>query len=107
MKNYDPNIRWGLHTIKVSFQRWDYKGYVTFVKGGNCKGLDILELEVDDLYDKKFKENPINFRLLGAGDDGEEWFAMTLKNNEDELFIEDEWKCLKDYLLGIEIIDFK
>ncbi|EIV0123484.1 DUF5406 family protein, partial [Enterococcus faecalis] len=22
MKNYDPNIRWGLHTIKVSFQRW-------------------------------------------------------------------------------------
>jgi len=72
-----------------------------------CKGLDILELEVDDLYDKKFKENPINFRLLGAGDDGEEWFAMTLKNNEDELFIEDEWKCLKDYLLGIEIIDFK
>ncbi|HDT8044986.1 TPA: DUF5406 family protein, partial [Enterococcus faecalis] len=54
MKNYDPNIRWGLHTIKVSFQRWDYKGYVTFVKGGNCKGLDILELEVDDLYDKKF-----------------------------------------------------
>lgn len=48
MKNYDPNIRWGLHTIKVSFQRWDYKGYVTFVKGGNCKGLDILELEVVD-----------------------------------------------------------
>ena len=45
--------------------------------------------------------------MLGAGDDGEEWFAMTLKNNEDELFIEDEWKCLKDYILGIEIIDFK
>ncbi|HAQ4984195.1 TPA: DUF5406 family protein, partial [Enterococcus faecium] len=26
MKNYDPNIRLGTHTIKVSFQRWDYKG---------------------------------------------------------------------------------
>ncbi|EOA3444129.1 DUF5406 family protein, partial [Enterococcus faecium] len=25
MKNYDPNIRLGTHTIKVSFQRWDYK----------------------------------------------------------------------------------
>jgi hypothetical protein len=25
MKNYDPNMRWGTHTIKVSFQRWDYK----------------------------------------------------------------------------------
>ncbi|HAQ7537408.1 TPA: DUF5406 domain-containing protein, partial [Enterococcus faecium] len=22
MKNYDPNIRLGTHTIKVSFQRW-------------------------------------------------------------------------------------
>ncbi|HAQ0624730.1 TPA: DUF5406 domain-containing protein, partial [Enterococcus faecium] len=27
MKNYDPNSRWGTHTIKVSFQRWDYKGF--------------------------------------------------------------------------------
>ncbi|WP_195905092.1 DUF5406 family protein, partial [Enterococcus faecium] len=26
MNNYDPNIRLGTHTIKVSFQRWDYKG---------------------------------------------------------------------------------
>lgn len=39
MKNYDPNIRWGTHTIKVSFQRWDYKGFVTFRRGGICKGL--------------------------------------------------------------------
>lgn len=107
MKNYDPNIFLGLHTIKVSFQRGDYKGYVTFVKGGNCKGLDILEIDADDLYDKKFKENLINFRLLSADDDGEEWFAMILKNNEDELLVEDEWKCLKDYIVGIEIIDFE
>ncbi|HAP5246376.1 TPA: DUF5406 domain-containing protein, partial [Enterococcus faecalis] len=34
MKNYDPNIRWGLQTIKVSFQRGVYKGFVTFVKSG-------------------------------------------------------------------------
>ena len=51
MKNYDPNIRWGKHTVKVSFQRWDYKGFVMFRKGGNCKGLDVLALDEDDLYD--------------------------------------------------------
>ena len=28
MKNYDPNIGWGTHTIKFSFQRWDYKGFI-------------------------------------------------------------------------------
>ncbi|HBK5779655.1 TPA: DUF5406 family protein, partial [Enterococcus faecium] len=53
MKNYDPNIRWGTHTIKVSFQRWDYKGFVTFRRGGNCKGLDVLALDEEDLYDQK------------------------------------------------------
>ncbi|MGM0122506.1 hypothetical protein IGK56_002741 [Enterococcus sp. AZ152] len=42
MKNYDPNIRWRKHTVKVSFQRWDYKEFVMFRKGGNCKGLDVL-----------------------------------------------------------------
>lgn len=39
------------HTIKVSFRRWDYKGFVTFRRGGNCKGLDVLALDEDDLYD--------------------------------------------------------
>ena len=106
MENYNPNIQWGIHTIKLSFQQWDYKGFITFEKGGNCKGLDILELDVDDLYEKKFKENPANFRLLGADDDGEEWFAMTLKNDKEELLVEDEWYRLKDYIVGVEIVDF-
>ncbi|EMW5451954.1 hypothetical protein QA5_00544 [Enterococcus faecalis EnGen0083] len=107
MKIYDPNIFLGLHTIKVSFQQWDYKGYLTFVKSGNCKGLDVLRIDADDLYDMKFKENPVNFRLLGANDGGEEWFAMTLKNDKkDEILVEDEWECLKDYIVGVEIVDF-
>ncbi|EGO2734177.1 DUF5406 family protein [Enterococcus faecalis] len=107
MKNYDSNIRWGLHTVKVSFQQWDYKGYLTFVKGGNCKGLDILDIDADDLYDMEFKENPVNFRLLVTDDDGEEWFAMILKNDKkDELLVEDMWECLKDYIVGVEIVDF-
>ena len=106
MKNYDPNIRWGIHTVKVSFQQWDYKGYVTFVKSGNCKGLNVLDIDAEDLYDMKFKENPINFVWFGTDDDGEDWFTMILKNNEDELSVEDEWDCLKDYIVGVEIIDF-
>ena len=106
MENYDPNIQWGTHTIKVSFQQWDYKGFIVFEKGGNCKGLDILELGEDDLYDVKFKENQINFRLLSADADCEEWFAMTLKNDKEELLVEDEWYRLKDYIVGVEIVDF-
>lgn len=108
MKNYDPNIFWRLHTIKVSFQQWDYKGFIIFEKGGNCKGLDILGLDEDDLYDVNFKENPVNFRILGDDVEGGEWFAMILKNDKnDELLVEDEWYRLKDYVVGVEIIDFE
>ncbi len=87
MKNYDPNIRLGTHTIKVSFQRWDYKGFVTFRRGGNCKGLDVLALNEDD--------------------EGDEWFKMTLTNDKgDELSVEDTWSYLSDYIVSVEIIDF-
>lgn len=107
MKNYDPNIRWGLHTIKVSFQRGVYKGFVTFVKSGNCKGLDILGIDEEDLYDMKFKENPINFEWFDTDDDGEDWFTMTLKNDKgDKLLVEDVCEELSEYIVGIEIIDF-
>ncbi|NSV01877.1 DUF5406 family protein [Enterococcus faecalis] len=107
MKNYDPNIFWGLHTIKVSFQQWDYKGHVTFVKSGNCKGLDVLGIDADDLYDMKFKENPVNFEWVDTDDDGEDWFTMTLKNDKgDKFLVNDEWECLKDYIVGVEIVDF-
>ncbi|EQB4879504.1 DUF5406 family protein [Enterococcus faecium] len=92
MKNYDPNIRLGTHTIKVSFQRWDYKGFVTFRRGGNCKGLDVLALDEDDLYDQTLTDNPIGFGLLPEDDEGNEWFKMTLMNdNGDELSVEDTW----------------
>lgn len=95
MKNYDPNIRWGTHTIKVSFQRWDYKG------------LDVLALDEDDLYDQTLTDNPIGFGLLPEDDEGNEWFKMTLTNdNGDELSVEDTWSYLSDYIVSVEIIDF-
>ena len=106
MKNYDPNIWCGTHTIKVSFQRWDYKGFVTFRIGGNCKGLDVLSLDVDDLYDQTLTDNPIGFGLLPEDDENNEWFKMELKNEKGDLLVEDEWNYLSSYIVGIEIIDF-
>ncbi|RBT20092.1 hypothetical protein EB00_02739 [Enterococcus faecium] len=107
MKNYDPNSQWGKHTIKVSFQRWDYKGFVTFRKGGDCKGLDALALDEYDLYDQRLLDNPIGFGLLPEDDEGNEWFKMTLKNDEgDELLVEEVWEELGDYIVGLEIIAF-
>lgn len=35
LTNYDHNIVWAKHTIKVSFMIWNYKGYVTYKVKGN------------------------------------------------------------------------
>lgn len=107
MKNYDLNTMWGTHTIKVSFQYCDYKGFITFKRGGNCKGLDVLTIDEDDLFDSPLSDNPIKFELLSADDEGNEWFKMELKNEKGKLLlVEDDWNYLSSYIVGIEIIDF-
>lgn len=100
LTNYDPNISWAKHTIKVSFMIWDYKGYVTYKVGGNTKGLSLIAIDSDDLYDANFEENPINFRDLS-----EDWFSMELTNDKGKTtLVEDEFDRLGDYIVGVEII---
>ena len=92
MKNYDPHIRWGTHTVKVSFQIWEYKGYVTYQIRGNCKGSGLLGVDADSLYDTKFLENTARLVALD-----EEWFQMYLTDeNGVETEIEEEWNYLND-----------
>ena len=106
MKNYDPNIRWGTHTIKVSFQYCDYKGFIKFKRGGNCKGLDVLMIDEDDLFDTSLSDNPIELEFRSTYE-GNEWFKMELKNDKsDLLLIEEELRYISSYIVGIEIIDF-
>lgn len=97
---YDPNISWAKHTIKVSFMIWGYKGYVTYKVGGNTKGLSLIAIDSDDLYDANFEDNPVNFRDLD-----EDWFSMELTNDKgDSTLVEDEFDRLGDYIVGVEII---
>lgn len=103
LQNYDPNIYEGVHEIKVMFQQWKYKGFVTYEIGGNVKGMEIFPSDSDDLYDCKFKENPIGFKDLD-----EDWFFMTLKDDEgNELKVEEEFDYLSRYIVGFEIVGFK
>lgn len=102
MKNYDPNIRWGVHTIKVTFQQWEYRGYVTYQLRGNVKGIVAFPTDAEDLYNQKFLDN--NARLEDLGDD---WFRMVLTDeNGDETEVEDEWRYLNDSIVGVEIIEY-
>lgn len=52
-------------------------------------------------------DNLIGFGLLFEDDEGNEWFKMMFINdNGDELFVEDIWLYLSDYIVSVEIIEF-
>ncbi|WP_237558645.1 DUF5406 family protein, partial [Enterococcus hirae] len=58
-------------------------------------------------YDQSLLDNPIGFGLLPEDDEGNDWFKMTLKNDEGgELLVEDVWEELGDYIVGLEIVAF-
>lgn len=100
LKNYDPNLTWAKHTMKISFMMWDYKGHVTYEMGGNARGISLLAVDPLDLYETTFDENPVNFRNLG-----EAWFAMDLTNEKGDITrVEDDFKSLGDYIVAVEII---
>lgn len=52
MKNYDPNICEGIHTIRVTFQQWEYTGHIAFTCGENCHGAIMLDANFLD-YDSQ------------------------------------------------------
>lgn len=47
MKNYDPNITNGIHTVKITLQQWEYVGHIFKKIGGNCKGSNILDFDFE------------------------------------------------------------
>lgn len=101
MKNYDVDIHWGIKTVKVTFQIFEYKGYVTYRVKGNTKGSSLLAIDADYLIDTKFLDN--NAQLV-ASDDG--WYTIVLRNDKgEELRDEGEMDDLNDFIVAVEIID--
>ena len=102
MKEYNPNIRWGTHTIEVTFQQYDYTGKLSYEVGGNTKGAAHFEDVADHIsWAERFVENNVKFETDG------EWFSVTLVNEVDEeLLVEDELDFLEDLIVGVKIISF-
>lgn len=108
MKSYDitDNFRNRVHTVRVTFQFLQYKGHVSYEIGGNCRGLNVMDVDFecwgeDDI--KSLKENDCNLRF---NKEYEVW-EMELKDENGNISeihdIED--RELSDYVVSIEIID--
>lgn len=103
MKNYDPNIDEGVHTVKTTVQIWGYKGTIVSKIHGNCHGLDILHSI--DPYNENFEgaENDCDLHH----DEYSQIFNMHLKNdNGDILEVNVDEQEFADMIVAVEIIDY-
>ena len=101
MKNYDPNIYRGVHTVKITLQMWEYKGHIIRRVGGICKGRDILDFDFG--YEDVFPNNDCQLEYHEDLD----FFSCVLKDeNGNTLKCEANAEEMNDMIVGIEIIDF-
>ena len=101
MKNYDPNIYRGVHTIKITLQIWDYIGHVTQKIRGNCKGRNILSFDFE--CEDEFLDNDCQ---LTYHDDLDFFTCVLKKQKGDILEFEGDAEEMNNLIVGIEIIDF-
>lgn len=102
MKNYDPNIYRGVHTVKITLQIWEYKGHIIKRVGGNCKGRTILDFDFE--CEDSFSDNDCQLKYHEDLD----YFSCVLKDEEgNTLKCDGDAEEMNDMIVGIEIIDFR
>ena len=108
MKKYDisDNFRSRIHTIRVTFQWQEYKGHIAYEMGGNCRGLNVMDLDFDCMDEDdiaRLVENDCSFRW----NENYEVWQMELKDEEGNICecYDIEPRKINDYVVAIEIID--
>lgn len=73
---YDPNIRWSKHTIRITLMQWDYSIDLESEVGGNCRGSDLFGTAIENYYEKHCDEEGMLMLILTKpnGDTLEVWF---------------------------------
>lgn len=102
MKNYDPNIYSGIHTVKITIQQWGYVGHIIQKIRGNCKGRDVLDFDFE--CEDAENENDCNLQF----DEDFDYFSAILKNeSRDTLEVEGDAEEFNKMIVALEIIDFQ
>ena len=101
VKNYDPNICNGVHTVRITVQQWGYTGHFLQKIHGNCRGRDVLgfDFECDDAA----LENDCEFRFDEAAD----YFTATLRDEGGNTLLVDG--CADDFnkmIVAVEVMEF-
>jgi hypothetical protein len=97
-----------VHTIKVTLQYMQYKGYFTYEVGGNCLGIEVMDFGFDcfgpdDIDGLKENDCQISF------DEDYDCFNVVLKDEDgNECACSDlDERDISEMVIGIEIIDWR
>lgn len=102
MKNYDPNIWEGIHTVRITIQQWEYVGHITYKIGGNCKGRDILDFDFECEDNDSILENDCNLIFHENG-----YISVTLTDEAgNKAEFEEEASEINKMIVSVEIIEF-
>ncbi|BDR73656.1 hypothetical protein K144316041_23640 [Clostridium tetani] len=108
MRKYDisDNFRKRIHTIRITFQYQEFKGHIVYEMGGNCRGLNVMDVDFDcmDTDDiNNLKENDCSFNW----NDEYQVYELILKDKEDNIceMFEIEENEISDYVVAVEIVD--
>lgn len=105
MKNYDPNIYYGKHIIKLTLQQWGYKGHIWIEMRGNCKGLNLITF-----LDNYFECEEGGFSARNDCDLKEEdgyWTGVLKDEAGNELEFEDTSNDMDKMVVAIEFESFE
>ena len=102
MKNYNPNIYEGMHTVKITLQQWEYKGHIICRIFGNFKRRNIL----DFFYFECENDFPDNDCQMKYHEDVDCFTYILRDENGNTLRCEGDSREMNDMIVGIEIIDF-
>ncbi|HIY02717.1 MAG TPA: DUF5406 domain-containing protein [Candidatus Blautia faecipullorum] len=102
MKKYDPNIKNGIHTVKITLQLFDYVGHIINKIGGNCKGKTILDYDFE--CECEFPDNDCELEYHEDGD----YFSCVLRNEKgDPLECENDAQEMNNMIVAVEILDYQ
>lgn len=108
MKNYDnlDNFRKRVHTIRVTFQLEDYKGYIAYEMGGNCQGFEVMDFDISTIDQNdinRFVENNCKFKF----NEEYELFSLELRDRKgNPCIMESETESdINNMIVAIQIID--
>ena len=115
MENYDPNISYGDHVVRVHLQLWGYRGSVDVAVGGNCHGKEIIETAMEAISEafcegdeEGFVKNDINLKIESEyGSEGPFLVtAILTDDNGEALEMEEDADDIHKRIVGVEIISY-